>query len=525
MVTASIIDQNIADIHALNWSSSSDSLSVLINGNTSNTVSFDAADLPLGIHKLTALVEDSGEPVLATQTDIYLEVVASLAELTNIDSDGDLIPDVLEGFGDSDGDGIADYLDAINDCNVMPESVSSQVTFLVEGESGVCLRKGSTAAETQSGSILLTKEEVEQALGEDNEAEIVGGIFDFIIYGLENSGQRHQLVLPQRQPIPAGAIYRKHTEANGWSNFVEDAENKLFSTQGEPGFCPPPGSHLWQEGLNEGHWCVQLQIVDGGPNDNDGIANGAIVDPSGVAVYISTNTAPVAENDTITMLWNESVDINVLSNDSDIDGDMLTVLSANAHFGTVDVLNDSILNYTPHVNYIGMDTITYVISDGNSGIANAEVSIEVIGNRAPVANSDSASTDDRTAITIDVLANDTDEDGDVLTIRSVSAENGSVAIVNNSIQYTPTVGFDGNDSVTYIIDDGKGSEAEGTVNISVKAYESITVVNESTSGGGSLGSFTLLLLPLLLLRRLLNVKLLHFVCLISLAHQQRPTGE
>lgn len=514
-VSAAISDNNIADSHTLLWSSTSDELSALINGTVSETISFDAADLSVGIHKLTALVEDSGEPGLTTQADIYLNVVSALPVLTEIDTDGDLIPDSQEGFADSDGDGIADYLDAISVCNVMPEMISTQVTFLVEGESGVCLRKGSAAPATQSGSLLLTHEETVQAVGEDGEAKIVGGIFDYIVVGLEKPGQEYKLVLPQRQPIPLNAIYRKYTDAAGWGNFVEDADNILYSTLGEPGFCPPPGSEQWQEGLTEGHWCVQLQIVDGGPNDNDGVANSSIADPGGVAVYLSTNTTPVAENDAITMLWNEAVDIDVLANDSDIDGDELLVLSASANFGTVVVLANSSLSYMPKRDYAGMETITYVISDGNGGTTSAQVSVNVIANRIPVANDDIASTDDRTAITIDVLKNDTDEDGDTLTITSASAIHGSTAIVNNSIQYTPAIGFDGTDTVTYTISDNKGGEASAKVSVSVDAFESVTVVNESKSSGGSMPLFTLLLLPLALVRRMKSIKLLGTTILMA----------
>jgi len=513
-VSAAISDNNSADSHTLLWSSTSDELSVLINRTVSEAISFDAADLSVGIHKLTALVKDSGEPGLTTQAEIYLNVVSALPVLTETDTDGDLIPDSQEGFADSDGDGIADYLDAISVCNVVPEMISTQATFLVEGESGVCLRRGSAAPATQSGSLLLTHEETVQAVGEDGEAKIVGGIFDYIVVGLEKPGQEYKLVLPQRQPIPLNAIYRKYTDAAGWGNFVEDADNILFSTLGEPGFCPPPGSEQWQEGLTEGHWCVQLQIVDGGPNDNDGVANSSIADPGGVAIYLSTNTTPVAENDAITIQWNEAANIDVLANDSDIDGDELLVLSASANFGAVEVLANSSLSYMPKPDYAGIDTITYVISDGNGGTTSAQVNVNVIANRSPVANDDVASTDDRTVITIDILKNDTDEDGDTLKIISASAIHGSTAIVNNSIQYTPAIGFDGTDTVTYIISDNKEGEASAKVSVSVDAFESATVVNESKSSG-SMSLFTLLLLPLAFVRRVKSIKLLAATILMS----------
>ena len=57
-----------------------------------------------------------------------------------------------------------------------------------------------------------------------------------------------------------------------------------MSAPGEPGNCPPPQSTVYRDGLNTGDWCVQLTIEDGGPNDADGLANGSIDDPGGVAM-------------------------------------------------------------------------------------------------------------------------------------------------------------------------------------------------------------------------------------------------
>jgi hypothetical protein len=62
----------------------------------------------------------------------------------------------------------------------------------------------------------------------------------------------------------------------------------VASAAGEPGFCPPPGDSSYTEGLTPGHWCVQLIIEDGGPNDADGSANHSVDDPGGVAEKISS---------------------------------------------------------------------------------------------------------------------------------------------------------------------------------------------------------------------------------------------
>jgi hypothetical protein len=309
-------------------------------------------------------------------------------------------------------------------------------------------------------------------------------------------------VLPQRLPIPANALYRKLTPVNGWVDFVVDVNNQFSSSQGSIGFCPSPGDASWTIGLNEGHWCVQLTIEDGGPNDDDGLANGSIVDPGGVAVLIDNNHFPVAEAETTSTALNTPITIDVLLNDSDEDNDVLTINSASVDFGVVDIaINIQQLNYTPPINFIGVATINYGVSDGRGGTSFANVSVNVIENQAPVAQNDSASTDDRTAIIIEPLANDSDGNNDTLTLNSADAEQGSIMInTDNTLTYTPQAGFDGNDIITYTIDDGKGGQATGQITVTVKAYEIITVTNKS-SGGGAMAWWFIGIVSLLAYRR------------------------
>src|SRR5205814_6188813 len=109
----------------------------------------------------------------------------------------------------------------------------------------------------------------------------------------------------------------------------------------------------------------------------------------------------------------------------------------------------------------------YTISDGHAGTASATVSVRV-GNRDPVAQDDIASTAQEVAVTIAVLANDSDPDNDPLTITDVSqGAHGDVAIVGNQVQYTPHVGFLGTDTFTYTIADGYGGSASATVTVTV----------------------------------------------------------
>ena len=89
-------------------------------------------------------------------------------------------------------------------------------------------------------------------------------------------------------------------------------------------------------------------------------------------------------------------------------------------------------------------------------------------NTPPTANDDTASTKVETKVTIDVLANDSDDDGDALTIKSVTTPaNGTAVINNNKIDYTPNKDFSGEDSFYYTITDSSGAEATAKVTIKV----------------------------------------------------------
>jgi len=496
-VSGVVSDVNASDALSLTWHAET-----LINTATDPAqFVFDPAALAAGVYKLTLTATDSGSPALSTTRTINLLLVNSLPVLGDGDSNGNLIPDAEEGYGDRDGNGIPDYQDPGLSCNALPEQLQQVSSYLAEAEPGVCMLKGATSLLTNTGGIELGSDIV-PLLEPDMQATNTGGIFDFELSQLPQAGDSIRIVIPQRQPVPAGGIYRKYTTAAGWANFVTNANNSLFSASGNAGYCPPPGDASWQAGLTEGHWCVQLLIEDGGPNDADGIANNSIADPGGVAVPFSNNAIPLATADTYNLQWNQSHELNVLSNDSDADNDSLQITQVSANFGQVSISDDMTqLIYTPETDFIGSDTLVYGISDGKGGTSSAQVAIVVYFNRAPqVVATATASTNDRTAINIDVLSSASDPDGDSLSILVATAEQGMISISEGMLRYVPKAGFDGTDRVSFVISDGRGGIAQGEVLVSVQAYEVITVVNKSS--GGSTGVWGLMLLSLLLLRRL-----------------------
>jgi hypothetical protein len=130
--------------------------------------------------------------------------------------------------------------------------------------------------------------------------------------------------------------------------------------------------------------------------------------------------------------------------------------------------------YTPALNFNGAGSFSYTISDGTGGSASATVSVTVTAvNDAPVAVNDAAATAAGTAVTINVVANDTDVDGPLpLVVGSVTqpAAGGTVAIVGGSVRFTPAAGFSGVTSFTYRSADGLGALSQpATVTVTVNA--------------------------------------------------------
>ena len=201
------------------------------------------------------------------------------------------------------------------------------------------------------------------------------------------------------------------------------------------------------------------------------------------------NEPPIARDDTANTPLDTPVAVDVLANDSDLNGDTLTITSSNSptvNGGTATINNndtpadpsDDTIIYTPASGFTGSDTFTYTIVDGNGGTATATVSVAV-NNTPPVANDDTASTNTDTVVNIDVLVNDSDPNGDSLTITASdnpTANGGATAINNNgtpsepaddTIDYTPATGFAGSDTFTYTIDDGNNSTDSATVTVTV----------------------------------------------------------
>ncbi|MBE4213817.1 tandem-95 repeat protein [Vibrio parahaemolyticus] len=248
----------------------------------------------------------------------------------------------------------------------------------------------------------------------------------------------------------------------------------------------------------DGTWTFTPQIDD----DTEVSFTFDIIDDEDLVVsgsanldILPINDAPNAENDVITTEEDTAVTIDVLVNDSDVEGDALSIQSASvpSEQGSVDIV-DGKLVFTPAENFNGEATITYIVTDGDL-TDEAKVSVTVTPvNDSPVAVDDTTSIQEDTAVTIDVLTNDTDVDGDKLSIESASVpkEQGTVEVVDGKLVFTPAENFNGDAEITYTVTDGElTDEAKVTVTVNpvndmptikVDAVESITedAVNTDT---------------------------------------------
>ncbi|MCK9486844.1 MAG: Ig-like domain-containing protein [Dehalococcoidia bacterium] len=180
------------------------------------------------------------------------------------------------------------------------------------------------------------------------------------------------------------------------------------------------------------------------------------------------NQAPTPQNDAATTAEDTAVSIAVLANDTDPDGNTLSIASVGlAADGTAAISGNSII-YTPRANFHGTDAFNYVVTDGDL-LASALVTVTVTPvNDAPEARDDTATVRKDQARVIDVLANDRDVDGDTMTLQAVSAPAHGTAVINGGkVTYTPATGYVGSDAFTYVVSDGALSDT-AVVSIAVK---------------------------------------------------------
>ena len=181
------------------------------------------------------------------------------------------------------------------------------------------------------------------------------------------------------------------------------------------------------------------------------------------------NDKPIAKDDKITLKEDNNKTINPLTNDTDIDGDTLTIKSyTNPTNGKVIKTANNKLIYTPNKDYNGKDSFTYTITDGNeTAKANITLTITPV-NDAPVAKELNATLNENETANIKLIA--TDIDSQKLTYKiTKQPSNGKLQGTPPNITYIPNKEFFGKDSFTYIATDDKGAESkEAKVDLTIE---------------------------------------------------------
>ncbi|QHS63610.1 Ig-like domain-containing protein [Chitinophaga agri] len=206
--------------------------------------------------------------------------------------------------------------------------------------------------------------------------------------------------------------------------------------------------------------------------------NGGTVTVNVNITVTPVNDAPTGTGDTRTTTINTPVTGVVTG--TDVDGDVLTYTLGTAPANGSAVVNtDGTYTYTPDPGFSGADSFTIVISDGNGGSVTVTVSITVIAvNNAPTGIGDARTTPEDTPVTGVVTGTDADGDALTYTLGTAPVNGGAIVNADGTYIYTPALNYNGADSFTILISDGKGGTATVTV------YITVTPVNDAPTGTG-----------------------------------------
>ncbi len=251
-------------------------------------------------------------------------------------------------------------------------------------------------------------------------------------------------------------------------------------------------------------------------SDNEGSTS----ESTATITVTGTNDAPVASADTQTIHENETLTLNVLANDTDKDHndsaanfslDSVQIVDSDGNSvsgqGTVSVVNNQ-LQFVPGSDFDSLATgetatviVRYVMSDNEGATSESTATITVTGtNDAPVASADTQTIHENETLTLDVLANDTDEDHSDTTanfsldsVQIVDGDGnpvsgqGTVSVVNNQLQFVPGSDFDSLATgetatviVRYVMSDNEGATSESTATITVTGTNDAPVASADT---------------------------------------------
>lgn len=200
-------------------------------------------------------------------------------------------------------------------------------------------------------------------------------------------------------------------------------------------------------------WSSEIQITAD-------TVNSVSIDFSPLSVIINADPEPIHVGQTSTLTWSST----------NADG-----ASIDQGIGNVEVNGSTVVSPAETTTY----TIT-VTGTEDSAVASTTVTVT---NNPPVALNDLVSTDEDTPITaIAVLTNDTDPDGDTISISDFTQPSHGTSGSNGdgTLTYTPDADFNGSDSFTYTITDGTSESPPAAVNITINPVNDQPVANAGT---------------------------------------------
>jgi uncharacterized repeat protein (TIGR01451 family) len=223
-------------------------------------------------------------------------------------------------------------------------------------------------------------------------------------------------------------------------------------------------------------------------------ANDGTVDSNIATVSINIvciNDAPVATDDSATTDEDTPVNVDVQTNDSagpaDEDPSLTTTFVTDPANGTATIEADGSVTYTPDADYNGSDSFDYTVCDSEGLCDTATVTITVNPvNDPPIANDDTANTDEDTPIVIDLQGNDNagpaNEDQTLVTFAISDPANGTATInPDGTVTYAPDLNFFGPDAFAYVVCDSGGLCDTAVVTIIVNPVDDPPVANDDSA--------------------------------------------
>ena len=303
--------------------------------------------------------------------------------------------------------------------------------------------------------------------------------------GLPNGGMRAELVVASGVGVPVANDDSLTVGEGGTQTLLDTSETSVLANDSGG---PPLSAVLVTA---PGNGALTLNADGTFSYDHDGsegsadafsyVADDGTSSSNVATVAISVtpaNDSPDAVDDGFTVAIGSSGNVlDVLANDTDPDaGDTLTITAVTVPDQGGSVANNGTeLVYAPAALYEGLETFSYTADDSQGGVATATVSVTVVAavNTPPLAVDDFAETVRDAPVTIDLAANDVDDDGaiDPTTVAIVDNPSRGGSVVNHlngTVTFTPKKKFRGTDTFTYTVQDDEGETSnQATVRVNV----------------------------------------------------------